>query len=119
MVGARTFGKLGNRAIARLETAIDGGLVLTGRSEQCRVENVSRLGCRLHLDAPPRLGATLLVRIDRIETLGTVAWVRSGRCGVKFARPLEQGELERLRWSVEHADVHEHNRITYAIATMR
>lgn len=119
MFGTKTFGKLGNRAMARLATAMDGGVVLTDRSASCRVENVSRSGCRLHMETPPRLGATVLVRIERIETLATVVWVRSGRCGVTFAKPLEPRALERLRWIVEHEEAHANNALGSATAHWR
>lgn len=119
MLGAKKFGKLGNRSMARLVTAIDGGLVLPERTASCRVENVSRAGCRLHLEATPRLGATVLVRVDRIEVLGTVAWVRSGRCGVVFERPLELAALERLRWIADHERQHEQNILSSATAVWR
>lgn len=119
MSGARTFGKLGNRAMARMAAAIDGGLVLTGRSARCRVENVSRAGCRLRLDEPPLPGATVLVRIERVEALGTAVWVENGRCGVTFAKPLEPRELERLRWIVEHPGEHEKNIMASATAIWR
>lgn len=119
MLGAKKFGKLGNRGMARLETAIDGGLVLPERSATCLVENVSRTGCRLSLDAPPRLGATVLVKVERIETLGTVKWVRGRRCGVRFEPPLEPRALERLRWIVEHDRDHTNNHLATATAVWR
>ena len=70
MIRKQTFGKLGKRGAPRLEIAIDAGLATTGHSEQCRVENVSRSGCRLHLDRMPRLGTTVMIRIERIDTMG-------------------------------------------------
>jgi PilZ domain len=119
MLGIRTFGKLGKRGMARLVTAIDGGLVLPERNASCRVENVSRTGCRLALDTPPRLGATVLVRVERIDTLGTVKWARGRRCGVRFERPLEPRELARLRWIVEHESDHAQNSLGTATAVWR
>ena len=119
MLGNRTFGKLGKRGTARLATAIDGGMVLPERNATCRIENVSRTGCRLHLDTPPRLGATVLVRVERIEALGTVAWLRGGRCGVVFERPLNLPALERLRWIADHANQHERNSMSSATAIWR
>lgn len=119
MLRPKTFGKLGNRGMARLKTAIDGGMVLPERNAPCRVENISRTGCRLALDVPPRLGATVIVRVERIDALGTVIWVRSGRCGVVFERPLEPRELGRLRWIVEHEGTHVRNSIGAASALWR
>ncbi|MBL0924946.1 MAG: PilZ domain-containing protein [Sphingomonadaceae bacterium] len=119
MIRPRQFGKLGNRGMARLTTGIDGGMVLPERSASCRVDNVSRTGCRLSLDTPPRLGATVLVRVDRIEALGTVKWVRSRRCGIAFERPLDPPALERLRWIVEHESDHAQNGLRSATAVWR
>ncbi len=103
----RSFGKLGNRAMARLQAGMEAGLVMPDRNVRCAVENVSRLGCRLQLAEPPRAGATALVRFAEMEILGTVSWVRGERCGVRFARPLELDAVERIRWIVEHAREHE------------
>ncbi len=119
MLRTKTFGKLGKRAVPRLDIAIEGGLATTGYSEKCRVENVSRTGCRLHLDREPRLGTTVMIRIERIETLGDVTWVRNGRCGVTFADPLKPRELERLLWIVKHTEKHENNVVNSATAMWR
>lgn len=119
MINARSFGKLGNRSMARLATEIDAGLVLHDRRVMCIVENISRTGCRLQVAEPPRVGATALIKIERIETLGTVAWVRGGRCGVKFQGALNVGQLERVRWIVEHAREHEQSSLAHATAVWR
>ncbi len=123
-IGGRTFGKLGKRAAARIDAGIDGGLATTGHSAQCRIDNVSRDGCCLHLsgagaESPPRLGADVLVRIERVEALGRIAWSRSGRCGVKFAEPLAPAALKRLRWMVANTDKHERNVASSATAMWR
>ncbi|MBK9432699.1 PilZ domain-containing protein [Sphingorhabdus sp.] len=119
MINSRSFGKLGNRSMARLATDIDAGLVLPDRRVSCIVENISRTGCRLQVTDPPRVGATALVRVERIEALGTVAWVRGERCGVKFQSSLSVGEVERIRWIVEHAREHENSSLAHATAVWR
>jgi PilZ domain len=119
MINPKPFGKLGNRKMARLATDIDAGLVLLERSERCSLENVSRTGCRLQLREPPRVGATVLIRIERIEAMGIVTWVRGNRCGVRFPDPLAIREFERVRWIVEHAKTHEHNSLAHATAVWR
>jgi hypothetical protein len=96
---------MGNRATARLTTGLDAGLQLPGRTARCQLENISRKGCRLKLDEPPRVGLTALVRVERTEALGTVAWVTGSRCGIHFARQLSVQEVERIRWMVENSDV--------------
>ena len=94
-------------------------MATTGHSHGCRVENVSAAGCCLHLESPPPLGTTVLVKIERVETIGKVAWVRGGSCGVRFEAPLKPKELERLRWIVNHADRHKENTLKTATAIWR
>jgi hypothetical protein len=115
----RTFGKLGNRGMARLQAGLEAGLETPGRTTRCKVENVSRLGCRLQLPEPPRVGATALVRFAEVEVLGTVSWVRGERCGVKFAQPLGLEQVERIRWIAEHAREHEIETLTSTPAVWR
>jgi PilZ domain len=119
MIPRKTFGKLGNRSTPRLAAGLDAGLVLPERSERCQLENISRKGCRLHLAEPPRPGATVLVRVDRIEALGTVAWVRGLRCGITFENSLTVEAVERVRWSIEHAQDHEKSKLSHATAVWR
>jgi PilZ domain len=119
MIQRRTFGKLGNRAAPRLAAGLDAVLVLPERSAGCLLENISRKGCRLHLSEPPRIGVTVLVRVERIEALGTVAWVRGLSCGVSFATPLPVEAVERVRWAVEHALDNEKSKLSSATAVWR
>jgi hypothetical protein len=105
MLRQNNFGKLGKRASARTVLAMEGGLRLPERSATCRVENVSRKGCCLHLDMPPRLGATVIVRMDRAEAFGHVIWVRSGRCGIAFEEALSPAALQRLHWIADHGSL--------------
>ncbi len=119
MIGQRSFGKLGNRKAARLAIEIDAGLVMPERSVRCRLENISRTGCRLQLSDPPRVGATIMVRAERIQALGTVSWVRANRCGIKFSQPLEGSALERMRWIIENSSKHQQNSLSHATAIWR
>ncbi len=109
--GAKTFGKLGNRAGARLVLAIDATFSLPERRATARVDNISRHGCRLTLDAPPRPGATILLRVERAESFGRIIWARGQSCGVRFAEPLDMRTLARLRWIAENPAAHERNSI--------
>ncbi len=119
MLARSSFGKLGNRGMARLEMAVEGGLVLPERRAQCRVENVSRTGCRLQMTDLPRVGSTVLIRIERVEALGTVAWIRNGRCGIKFSSPIPVESLSRLRWIADHSKEHDRNSLASATAVCR
>ena len=94
-------------------------MILPDRRMSCVLENISRKGCRLGLAVPPPVGATVMVRVDRIEALGDVAWVRGARCGVTFEIPLAADALERVRWAVENAQAHEKAKLSSAAAVWR
>ena len=119
MVIRKPFGKLGNRTMPRIVTGLTATLVLPERSVSCRLENISRKGCRLHVAELPRLGATVVVRVDRVDALGTVTWVRGPRCGVSFDSAVAVEAIERIRWSAEHAQDHEKGKISAAGAVWR
>lgn len=101
--------------MARMAIALDAGIIVPSGQIACTVENISRSGCRLYIDNPPAVGATRLVRIERIEALGSIIWVRGQQVGFKFDACLKPQEVERVRWIVDHA--HEHRNKTLAQAT--
>ncbi len=119
MIIRKTFGKLGNRAMARIATGMAATLILPGRSVTCRLENISRKGCRIQLTELPRLGETVVVRVDRVDAFGAVTWVRGPRCGITFDNPVPVEALERIRWSAEHEKDHEKGKISAAGAVWR
>lgn len=117
--GARSTGRLGKRATGRMELAIGAGLKTTGQMLSCRVDNVSRDGCCLHIENPPSIGDDVVVRIERAERFGRVAWIRNGRCGVRFDEPLSHNELARLRWIIGNPEKHAANTRNSASAMWR
>lgn len=119
MLVRKTFGKLGKRSMARLVTALDASMTLPDRTARCHIENLSRNGCRIEVTEPPRLGATVLMRIDRIEAIGTVAWVRGMRCGIKFASPVPVAAIERVRWIAENEGDHVKSKVSAAGSVWR
>ncbi len=119
MLARKTFSKLGKREMARLPTGLSATLVRPEGAVRCVLENISRKGCRLMIDEPPKVGATVAVRVDRIDALGTIIWVRGKRCGVGFATPVAVEALERVRWSVEHEVDHERAKMSKAAAVWR
>jgi hypothetical protein len=60
-----------------------------------------------------------MVRVDRIEALGDVKWVRGPRCGIIFESPLAVDALERIRWAVENAQSHEKAKLSAAGSVWR
>lgn len=119
MIARKPFGKLGKRSLARITAGIDGALVLPDRSDNCHVENLSRKGCRLLLGEPPRVGATVIVRVERIDALGRIMWVRGQRCGIAFDRDVPVEAIERVRWAAEHAQADAKGKLSVATAVWR
>jgi hypothetical protein len=119
MLAKKSFGKLGNRASARLATALEASLILPGRNARCLLENISRKGCRVQLDDLPRIGTAAILRIDRTEAFGTIAWVRGKSCGIHFDDPVATPLLERIRWMAEHMQDHEKSKFSTAGANWR
>ena len=119
MITPKPFGKLGNRGIARMAMGLEANLALPERTVRAVVENISRVGCCLRLAEPPRNGVTALVRIEEVEELGTVVWVKGQRCGVNFANQLSSEAVERFCWIVENYRDHESANIANASAAWR
>jgi hypothetical protein len=119
MLAKKSFGKLGSRAAARLSTGLEAGLILPGRNVRCLLDNISRKGCRVALDEPPRVGTAVILRIDRTEAFGSIAWVRGKRCGIHFDDPVVTPLLERIRWMAEHMHDHEKSKFSKAGAIWR
>lgn len=119
MVIKKTFGKLGKRALARVVTGMNATLVLPDRSVTCLLDNISRRGCRLQVAEMPKVGTTVVVRVDRVDALGCVTWVRGPRCGIAFDSPVAVEAIERILWSVENAPDHERRKISAAGAVWR
>ena len=119
MRSPKPFGKLGNRSLARLVMGLEASLVMSERTVRAVVENVSREGCCLLVTVPPRSGVTALVRIEEVEALGTVIWVKGQRCGVTFANQLDPKVVERFCWIVENFRDHEEASIASKSAMWR
>jgi hypothetical protein len=58
-----------------------------------RVRDLSTGGVRLDQAATLRVGATVLVTVGALQSVGaTVVWVKDGLAGLKFAEPIEPEE---------------------------
>jgi PilZ domain len=119
MINRKPFGKLGKRGLARVSTGLDATLVLPGRLARCRMTDISRTGCKVQVSEPVRAGVTVLVRIERVEEIGTVVWTNGTECGVKFGRPIAIQALARIRWMVEHGDDQERRMMASTTAIWR
>ena len=76
-----------SRIEAESQTAI---LSLRGRNHIVALINLSRSGVRLRFAGDAHIGETVSLQLlDRGTIAGQVRWLRDGRMGVYFARPLE------------------------------
>jgi hypothetical protein len=113
------FGQLGNRSAARLAVTIEGGLSTTSQSLSARAVNISATGCCLEaINADQvktlRQGTQVMVKVERAEALGEIAWIDGTRCGVNFLEHLTPDKLARLQWIVEHPEQHARNKANSA-----
>lgn len=115
----KPFGKLGNRGIARLALGLEATLILPDRTIQAKVENVSRVGCCLQMEMAPRVGVTVMVRIEEVEELGTVVWIKGKQCGVNFHSQLAPDAVERFSWIVENFRAYESENLANRSAVWR
>lgn len=81
------------RAYILLPAAVEG---LGGRNS-VRLLDVSRTGVRIEADNLPAAGKDIILKCGAIDTLGTVVWTTSGRCGIQFDEPLRGQDLVALR----------------------
>jgi hypothetical protein len=119
MLARKSFSRLGDRAMGRLVAGIEGVLVLPDRSAACLVENLSRRGCRVQIETPPRVDTTVVLRVERVDAIGYVVWVRGMRCGIAFDNPVPVQAIDRVRWAVEHSQTSEKRKFSHASALWR
>ena len=79
----------------REEERIDVGsqsavLAIRGRNHVVRLLNLSRAGAMVIYHDMPHIGEEVSLKLlERGDVGGYVRWVRDGRVGIHFARPLE------------------------------
>lgn len=56
--------------------------------------DISRSGLQVEIDNPPAVGAPTLIKWDDQEAMGQVVWSKVNSCGIRFARPLGEDEVE-------------------------
>lgn len=84
----RMFDERGEERVeAGSQTAV---LAFRGRRNVVRLVNISRSGAMVIFADLPHIGEELSLQLlDRGEVVGHVRWVRDGRVGIHFAKPLE------------------------------
>ena len=79
--------RLEERLDAESQTAV---LSLRGRNHIVGMANLSRSGAMLRFTGEAHIGESVSLQLlDRGTIAGQVRWLRDGRMGVYFARPLE------------------------------
>lgn len=69
---------------------------LSGR-QQTSLLDISRDGACLQGERLPDVGKDVVLKCGAVDAFGTVAWVVSTRCGVRFDEPISVSELMALR----------------------
>jgi hypothetical protein len=95
-----SFGKCkggGRRSAARAATPLVAVLSTVTRSQTAALVDVSCTGARLRGANLPGKGQDLLVKMDSVQTFGTIVWSGSSQCGLRFDTPLLEGQVVLLR----------------------
>jgi hypothetical protein len=66
---------------------------LFGRQHDARLHNLSCGGAMIESEAVAHEGDPIDLVCGGIETLGEVVWVRTGRFGLAFLKPLDEDEI--------------------------
>lgn len=79
------------RGEERLETGSQTGVVsLRGKNHVVQLVNLSRSGAMVRFAAESHIGESVTLQLlDRGTIDGQVRWLRDGRMGIGFVRPLE------------------------------
>lgn len=86
------------RGAARLRVSIPAELVLLERNCACSLADISLTGARVACDAPPRSGATAILKCAPLEVLCTVIRVQGKAVGLRFEEEVDLGVIRMLRW---------------------
>lgn len=84
------------RAAARRAIFVAGSAVTIHGSRSVVVENLSASGARVRGRNLPKKGKQILIWMEGLDVLGSVAWARSDECGVRFDVSLDTEALTCL-----------------------
>lgn len=95
------FGRLGNRASSRLAAGLE--VIFQTSAQTCRVtiHDISRLGARIETPPLAMQRAEGVLRVGGLALLCDLVWSRRGLSGLKFYKPLNEGQMQALRSAVE------------------
>ena len=95
--GKRVDGPTGRRRARRNSVAIRGEMVIESDTIEVTLIDMSNTGAKLHGAALPAVGQLVLVRIGPMEASGTVSWSEGELCGVHFASPAADDDVDIAR----------------------
>ena len=84
------------RAAARRPIFVAGSAVTIHGSKSVVVEDVSTTGAKVRGRDLPAPGKQVLIWMEGLDVLGSVAWSRSGECGIRFDASLDAAALTCL-----------------------
>lgn len=87
------------RGEQRLSVSCEARLITLGGDRVGRLCDLSTAGARMEMHPLPTQGATALLKWLSHERLCTVVWVKDGKCGLRFDKPLS---LDVVGECVEH-----------------
>ena len=97
--------QIGRRAAPRVRVYLPATLMLTNRSVNCIIENISTGGARLHLADLPRVRSDAFLMCGGLEIFSVVVWVKGHRCGLFFEDELSPDAVVAIRrFSDEYAE---------------
>lgn len=85
------------RAASRLKLHLPAQLTLVGRRSACLIENISRTGAQLVVDAAPRIGEEGQLKCEQLFTFFRTVWRAGNLLGVEFDEAVSLEQLLELR----------------------
>lgn len=84
------------RQVARRPMFIAGSAVTIHGSKSVIVENLCSMGAKLRGRELPNAGKQILVWMEGLDVLGSVAWSKFDESGIVFDHPLESNAIAAL-----------------------
>ena len=76
-----------------MPVALPAELRTESGSASCRMVDLSRGGACLEIGSPILRGRAIVLHRDAMQANGVVVWLRGGRCGVRFDKPIRATDL--------------------------
>jgi len=87
----------GRRSALRVDVPVPVVIETISASYSAVLVDISISGARLRGQDMPSVGSEVIILADLVEAFGTIAWSRSGECGVHFDAPLPSYQMALLK----------------------